>query len=216
MLVIDLQHILSSGRYARYSNWAGDSPEYAAWLYQCNVLLSERKYTSLHILEIVLRNRIDEVLSRHFSNEWYNDFTLIKDYRQKENIIKAKEILNKTKRDFNKGHMIAELTLGFWTSFFNKSYENLWQQYLHDIARTADGKKMERKFFSSRLDRIRSLRNRIAHHEPILHLDLHAIHHDTLTLIHAMSPAAHAWTMQHSTFIPALHDHGYSLVGGVA
>jgi hypothetical protein len=72
-------------------------------------------------------------------------------------------------------------------------YENLWQTDLHRVGRREDGKGLRRKDLSGPLTPIRLLRNRIAHHEPILTWDLPK-HHDAMLRITAwLSPVAAAW-----------------------
>ena len=74
-----------------------------------------------------------------------------------------------------------------------KPYENLWQTDLHRIARREDGKGLRRKDFAGSLTPIRLLRNRIAHHEPILEWDLPKHHDAMLRLTGWLSPSAADW-----------------------
>jgi hypothetical protein len=92
------------------------------------------------------------------------------------------------------------LTFSFWTSMFGKDYETLWQQTLHKVGRRSDGKGLRRKDFSGPLAQIRSLRNRIAHHEPIVMWDLRKRYVSILELTGWLSPPALAWCQAHSRF----------------
>jgi hypothetical protein len=63
------------------------------------------------------------------------------------------------------GKIVAELPFGYWTFLLGNRYEDLWRRSLHKAfpyARTT------RRNVHWRIDTIRLLRNRIAHHEPIL------------------------------------------------
>ena len=66
---------------------------------------------------------------------------------------------------------MAALTFGYWTAMLGKEYEDLWQTILKAIAQREDGRGLRRKDFSHSLGAIRMLRNRLAHHETILHWD---------------------------------------------
>ena len=55
---------------------------------------------------------------------------------------------------------------------FARDYEELWRATLSRIACREDGKVLRRKDLSGPLTPIRLLRNRIAHHEPILKWNL--------------------------------------------
>ena len=74
-----------------------------------------------------------------------------------------------------------------------RPYENVWQTDLHRIARREDGKGLRRKDFSGPLTPIRLLRNRIAHHEPILGWDLPKHHDAMLRLVGWLAPVAADW-----------------------
>jgi hypothetical protein len=63
------------------------------------------------------------------------------------------------------GKVIAELTFGFWPSLISKHFHPLWSASLHKAFPYAHA---PRRAVHLRLEVIRRLRNRIAHHEPIL------------------------------------------------
>jgi hypothetical protein len=108
--------------------------------------------------------------------------------------------INADRKDPTISRIIATLTLGFWTAMFGEAYEDAWQQGLHRVARRSDGKGLRRKDFAEPLGRIRKLRNRIAHHEPIIHSDLHKTHAQIVQLIAWLSPPAADWCGVHSRF----------------
>ncbi|MDQ0304497.1 transposase InsO family protein [Ancylobacter polymorphus] len=91
------------------------------------------------------------------------------------------------------GRVVAALTFGYWTAMVGREYEDLWQRTLKDIARQEGGKGLTRKHFSKPLAPVRTLRNRIAHHEPILYLDLPKHYYSLLQLTHWLSPVAAQW-----------------------
>jgi hypothetical protein len=106
----------------------------------------------------------------------------------------AKDALLKRRKRVTSGRIVAELNLGFWTAFFNNSH-----------ARTGIGSLLAKRAFpnapaidqyQARLDKrwldIRDLRNRIFHHERILHWkDLPARHAAILEIIAWMSTELH-------------------------
>jgi hypothetical protein len=83
---------------------------------------------------------------------------------------------------------------------FGRDYEPLWRSTLHEIASRPDGKSLTRKDFSGPLTPIRILRNRIAHHEPILSWNLRKHHDRMIELTGWLSPAAAAWCREHDRF----------------
>jgi hypothetical protein len=64
------------------------------------------------------------------------------------------------------GKVVAELTFGFWVELTARSYHgDLWVPYLYTAFPHG---KLHRKHIHRRLQTVHRLRNRIAHHEPIL------------------------------------------------
>ena len=93
------------------------------------------------------------------------------------------------------GQLIASLSFGFWTAFFGKSFEQLWRQELRFIFKTNDP--LKRGYIASNLKSIRILRNRIAHHECILKMDLDNLEKSAYELINWLSPTALEWLVSY-------------------
>lgn len=210
-----LQEALSLERFGRYLEWAAGDRERAVALYTLNCQLSESLYTSLHMLEVALRNRLHVVASAMAVGDqslpWFErpDFQL--GNRQLEQLEKAKADLREDRKPLEPGRIVAALTFGYWTGFFGKTYENLWQQGLHRIAKRPDGKGVTRKAFSKPLMPLRMLRNRIAHHEPIVAWNLPKHHRAILELTEWLSPAAAAWCRQTCRFSAVYPEGGINL-----
>ncbi len=67
----------------------------------------------------------------------------------------------------SEGKVIAELTLDFWKRLYGPEYDQtLWRTTLK---RTFPDKKLKRAEIATHLERIYQSRNRLAHHEPVLH-----------------------------------------------
>jgi hypothetical protein len=67
----------------------------------------------------------------------------------------------------SEGKVIAEMTLYFWKRLYGPEYEqSLWKTTLK---RTFPNKKVARATIASNLEFIYQARNRLAHHEPVLH-----------------------------------------------
>ncbi|MCE3231589.1 MAG: hypothetical protein K0R76_1595 [Alphaproteobacteria bacterium] len=58
--ISQLEAMLSSDRFETYVLLAGGSKRKALKLFKRNILLCHRLYTIIHVLEICLRNRIDD------------------------------------------------------------------------------------------------------------------------------------------------------------
>jgi len=189
----DLEEALSLERFGRYLAWAGGDRERALDLYALNTRLSEALYTPLQVLEVVLRNRVHAVLTASRGPRWFEDPSLLPGAHQPSQVAEAKAQLAEERKADDPGRVVAALTLGFWTAMLGARGENLWQTTLKAIARREDGKGLRRKDLSTPLTPIRLLRNRIAHHEPILAWNLPKHHEAILRVTGWLSPAAAAW-----------------------
>jgi hypothetical protein len=188
----DLELALSLERFGRYLDWAGGDRQRAIELYTLNTRISESLYIPLQTLEVALRNRVHTVMKDVHGETWFQTDIVLGD-RQPDQLRKAIKDIEDEGREATPGRIVAALTFGFWTAMLGKEYEDLWQETLNAIAKKPNGKGLRRKGLSAPLTPIRVLRNRIAHHEPILMWDL-AKHHDKIIeLITWLSPPAAAW-----------------------
>lgn len=211
----DMEAALSLERFARYVTWAGGDREHALALYTLNTKVSEALYIALQTLEVSLRNRIHTVMAAAHGERWFEDAAVIKVEHQAAQVADAVAELEANGKAPTAGRVIAALSFSFWTAMFSPTYEDLWRSTLKDIARR-EGKALVRKDFSRPLTQIRLLRNRIAHHEPILHWDLRKHHRSLRDLTHWLSEPAFAWSTPLDRFDQVYPPEGVILARNVA
>jgi len=159
--------------------------------YAWNMALSESLYPTLQALEITLRNAIYDAARDHFKrDDWFDDRAIIHYYFNTQSIAKAKETLQRKRKPLDPGRIIAELTFGFWTSLFDKRYEQmLWHKIIKNTFPHMPKTDRTRQNLSQRFNKIRNLRNRVFHHEPIWYWrDLQQQHQDILEALGWISP----------------------------
>ncbi len=168
----------SEERFRTYLDLTTDYTSALA-LYEYNIKLSESFYPSLHNLEIALRNNFHLALAKIYGEEWFLKRHLIKGSNRKEsvNLSKIEEIIRKEKS--TDAHVvISNLSFGFWVSLLYPNYElELWRPALRNIF--PQEIKITRKEIHQKIEGIKLIRNRIAHHEFILKHDL-KLHHQTI------------------------------------
>jgi hypothetical protein len=164
-----LKQSLSEERLGPSLALAGSDLREAIRLYERNTSLSEALYGLLQGLEVPLRNAMHHALSVGLSREdWYD--SIVWRVAQQEQVDNAKESLRAKAKPVTPGRMVAELTFGFWVGLTGPKYSvDLWERHLYKAFPNA---KLGRKQLNKRLESIRLLRNRVAHHEPILSRDL--------------------------------------------
>lgn len=199
-----LESVLSTERLATYVGWAEGDTTRALELYALNTAMSEALYTPLQMLEVTMRNRFHAALSATHGSAWFDQPGFLQVAHQVEQLEKAKEQLAEEGKQLEPGRIVAALTFGFWTALLNKDYEDLWRTTLRHAldpsARDEKGKGLARKNLTTLATPLRKLRNRVAHHEPILYWSLPKHHANILRFTGWLSPAAEAWTRQHSRF----------------
>ncbi len=159
--------------------------------YNWNTALSESLYCSLQTLEISLRNTIHNNASVHFNNRnWFDDPAIL-DRRTREFVSTAKSVLKSQNKNLSPGRILAELSFGFWTSLFNKKYDQmLWHKIIKTTFPFMQARIRTRATLSKRLNQIRKLRNRIFHYEPIWYYnDLEKQHEQIIETIGWIEPA---------------------------
>jgi hypothetical protein len=205
--VIDaLERTLSTDRVGKYAGLADNDKEQGLRLYVYNTRVSEAFYTPLQGLEVCLRNSINHEMVKAFQEDWYEDSVAPLQHPLTEMISKARESLKKDKKDVTPGRMVAELNFGFWVGIIGPRYENdLWRPALrHAFPKRPNTH--ERKQVQNALNAVRRLRNRVAHHEPILHRNLNSDHALILQVVSWMCEETASWIKAHSRFADVHED----------
>lgn len=167
---------LTQPRLSKYLRVTGNDVQQALRLYVLNTKVSAAVMTDLHYIEIALRNKFDRELESSFGPEWFKSarFLALVDGRSQAILLKAQKDAAKhwpKGKAVPPGKVIAELTFGFWLQLTDSKLEHkLWVPCLHKAF--LPRKAPKRAAFNQQLEKLRQLRNRVAHHEPIFHLDL--------------------------------------------
>lgn len=184
---------LSVERFNTYLAECNNVPLDALKRYEWNTRLSESFYSPLQGLEIAIRNAIHEVLTNDISADWYDHINLQR--VQQSQLSKAKDDLNRENKPHDPDRVVAALSFGFWTGILARNYNSLWMQNIHKAFPGC-----QRRQIQQSLDRLRKLRNRIAHHEPILKRNLQADHVLILNIIGYVNADMKNWVEFNSRF----------------
>jgi len=150
------------------------APQVALARYLWNMALCESLYSPLQMIEIALRNALQRSLESHFRSPHWFDVPAcwhMLTSTQQDQINGAKQNLQRQNKSLTPGRIVSELTFGFWTAFFNKrAAQN--RDAIRITARAFHGAPKSQRDIRSmnrRLTLIRELRNRVFHHERIIH-----------------------------------------------
>jgi hypothetical protein len=191
----DLTVIFSQERLDGYLSHAhcNNSKNEALIAYSWNIELSQTLYPALQILEITLRNSLHKTISNHCQTEQWFDLAFLH-IKEQIKITKAKKTLKDKKKTLTPGRIVAELSFGFWVSLFDIRYEHdqtLWPKLIKPTFPYSPKGHRTRSFLSRELNRIKFLRNRVFHYEPIWHWkDLLDQYNSLTKLAKYISPSA--------------------------
>jgi len=192
----ELERTLSHDRLTPYLASMGGDAERAIRLYEQNMTLSEALYGVLQGLEVALRNAVhDQLTAGTGTVSWWKSIPLASE--QQELIHYAEEALRRDGKPPDAGRIVAELSFGFWTSLFGVRYSRIWRDHL---VKAFPRRRLQRAEVHTRLTLIRKLRNRVAHHEPILSRPLQKSVNDIFDTLSWMSPVTARWVQSNSSF----------------
>lgn len=173
-----LMATLSSARLARYLSACAGDVRMAIECHYWNTQLGHALYFPLQTFEILLRNTINAALVKEFGPDWLVQHPAWlgdlpgKTNRQRQKIEgRISEIVSRGGvAHHNK--LLSELHIGFWVSLLSSRYtQSLWVPYLrHCFPHHPSGSGED---VGKRAEKIRDLRNRVAHHEPIIFVEGH-------------------------------------------
>ncbi len=203
------QKAISPARLDVYRSAGGGESE-AISRYFWNVALSEALYPTLQTLEVALRNSIHHAACESYnSRSWFDGPNSPLLRFEREAVEAAKQVLTRHQKTPEDGRIIAELNFGFWTSLFNRRYEQvLWPRMLEPVFPHMPRRIRTRRNLSNRFNDVRKLRNRVFHHERIIHLqDLPRVHGEIIEAIGWISPVLKSCAGRIDRF-PHVHGNG--------
>ena len=208
-VLAELEESLSAERLGTYLSKVGGDKQKAIQLHIWNTALSAAFYGMLQGLEVSLRNAMHRQLSTCYGDAWYDVSALQLDDAARRRIKTARKFLKYAGHaTISPPQIVAALSFGFWVSLLGPggwikpshrkaSYEmTLWRPALRGTFPYC--RPLTRKQAHVPLERLRILRNRIAHHEPIIARDHNDDYRLILNVSEWISPTTSSWLEHHS------------------
>jgi hypothetical protein len=186
-----LDMALTIPRLTQYLAASNGNRQRAIQLYEYNTRISEAMFGVIQPLEIAFRNAIHRVLTNDLGRaDWYDSGVL--QSPEPESISDARGNLWRSGKTDSPDRVVAELMFGFWVRLLNKKYEkSLWVNHLRKCF--PHGPNPDRDKMLDRFIKIRDLRNRIAHHEPIFLRNLETDWVRVMTSLEWICPTSACW-----------------------
>lgn len=175
---------ISVDRMGTYLAAADGDADLAMELYLWDRDVSTAFLRDLAILEVALRNAMSAQLARRWGAQWFSNPEMPLDDRSLNALNRAWREITGPK---TAGKLVAQCMFGFWRDLLDKgdhagkdprrarcNYEVLWRGVLDKAfpggraQAKQDSMRWNREYALSVVSRVRALRNRVAHHEPLV------------------------------------------------
>lgn len=189
---------ISEPRFGAYLYKGGGDVEYALSLYLYNARLAKAFLYPLHVVEVTLRNAIDQYLVSRYGINWPHENAFRDGVLSDPGRANLDKAVTRAGAGASRGQIVSELTFDFWSNLLRPEYHMLWRTGLNIVlpqVRGGIGRHEVQKLAKS----INLFRNRVAHHEPILDQNVGDVQKSILELIGLRCVETAAWTKHHST-----------------
>lgn len=178
----------------------------ASAAYDYNLRLGQALIPILHTVEVVVRNRIhSRLVATTGKDNWWDALPQPEFDWMADNVLRAKSSLLRRQERVTADKLVAELTFGCWTQLFNARHTaSMWGPLSKAFTRLPK-RFRQRRTVAGPLNRVRELRNRVMHHEPLLWLSpsVMEVHADMMNLLNWIEPQVQPWLCTYDT-VPAV------------
>jgi len=177
----ELVDLLGSHRLEAYFDHSGPGPAEATQLYKRNIKLATALWPSIDVVEVLIRNRLAR---RLFPTGFVSKQELERLTSGKYNtsIFSNDDLVS-----------ISEFPFGFWVYLLApENTDTAWTPSVHKEFLP----KTKRHELHEDLSRIKSIRNKVGHHEPLWRIDLADFDQRVSRVLGTISPHALEWHRQ--------------------
>jgi hypothetical protein len=196
---------ISPARFSTYERLSNFDNRRAVTLYLWNARIAEAFYFPLQTNEVLLRNAVAKALAQVYGSKWPFSPGFQKSLPDKLRgifIAALTPLVSRIGQDsVTTGDVIAALTYGFWVALLTARHQTrIWTPHFR-LSFPGAPAGIARDLVHKEADRLRDLRNRIAHHEPVIRRDLAGDYQRTINLISWVCPETASWVIEHSHVI---------------
>lgn len=180
MIFLEFERIVSQKRLSRYVNACGGDTRKALTLYRYNLRVSQELFTMISCFEVAIRNAIDNELTARYGNEWLKDSISNGGFLTGSDTVKSFGIVKHTydklvsEGRYSHTKLLSGLEFGVWKYMYSPPQFRATGRVLLRVfphkQRSTPNLHINHTYLFNELDKINTLRNRIAHHEPICFL----------------------------------------------
>lgn len=172
------EQALSTERLKRYVEACNDNSRKAMTLYRYNLRLSQEIFTILSCFEVTLRNAIDLRLRMTLGENWLLDSFQPDGIFDNPRLLRTSNIvrggyrrLQEMGKPYTHVGLLSEMEFGVWKYMFSREQFAATGRCLLNVfpnkPTSTPTMQYNHTYIFNELDKVNTLRNRIAHHEPI-------------------------------------------------
>lgn len=185
---------ITDARFAPYLTHAGGDHAVAVALYVWNARISAAMFETLHHVEVLLRNAVDERFtpinpSAAAGATWLTDPAILNE-ASRQRVAETIERVRREGKSPTRDRVVAGMSFAFWRALFDRKYDWLWVAQLHRAFPAGSGQRTE---VAKLMSNLVPFRNRLAHHETIFRRPIASHYEEMLTLAALIDPDARAW-----------------------
>lgn len=199
--LLAVEGVITPQRLGTYERALGmKNTRRALELYAWNAEVSGAFMLPQQVCEVAIRNAVAEVLEVVYGAQWPWAPGFERSLPDPQFGFSPRKELASGRNKAPAGNtnkVIPEMKFAFWLRLFTQRFDRrLWDPHLRAAFKgLPDGLSVQqcRQMIYDELDRVRGIRNRIAHHEPIFERNLEADYHRIINLITWRCPRTAAW-----------------------
>lgn len=194
-LLDHLKRSISEERLATYLTAAGFDTDRALRTYLWNAQIGEAFHLPIQGVEVGLRNCVNRALCGKYGGNWWSEPSLLGllGPDKLRDLEVARRRITHRRAPMETSQIVATLSLGFWVGMLHRQYNpQLWSSALRGtFADLPRNRKLSDLAAHAR--RVRDLRNRIWHHEPIFRMNLSEEYRVVMELLTWICPVTSGW-----------------------
>lgn len=169
--LIEIPKILSAPRFTTYLREVGGNNLEALELYRWNLQIASAFYIPLQICEVGIRNGVTEAISNTYGHNWPHSTVFRRSLPENRWYNQKEELIRQANKQPTSGKVVAELNFIFWQYMLTARHDiRIWNDQINNsfpYLPAGNTIQQNRLMLHDKLEIVRKLRNRIAHHEPI-------------------------------------------------
>ncbi len=195
-----LQEAISPARLQTYLRQTHFNARRALALYEWNVRAGAALLPILQANEVALRNAVSLALTSAFGPRWPVSGGFLRSLPGRERANFEAETGKLRTRigagGMSTGDVVAAQTYWFWVFLLTSRFQDrVWNKHFAAAFPYAP-RSVDRAVVHGRCESVRLLRNRIAHHEPLLKHDLPGAYQRALSIVRWISPVKAHWVAE--------------------